>query len=159
VSRATPVGVVAGLVLAADQVSKAFVRATIERGEDVDVALGVSLTNVRNTGVAFGLLAGDGWLLALVTAGALVALAAFFVAYARRPLAWLPSGLLLGGALGNLVDRIREGSVTDFVDFPAWPAFNLADVAITLGVLSLLLIVERQPREEAPREHAPDGAA
>jgi signal peptidase II len=56
---------------------------------------------------------------------------------------WLPAGLLVGGALGNLADRVREGAVTDFVDLPLWPTFNLADVAIVAGVVLLLLTAER----------------
>jgi signal peptidase II len=59
---------------------------------------------------------------------------------------WLPTGLLIGGAAGNLLDRVREGAVTDFIDFPAWPAFNVADMAITFGVLTLLYVLEGPPR-------------
>ena len=70
----------------------------------------------------------------------------FFFAHAERPLAWLPTGLLLGGAIGNLIDRVREGAVTDFVKFTAWPAFNVADIAITLGVVALLYVLEGPPR-------------
>ena len=64
----------------------------------------------------------------------------------RRPLVWLPTGLLLGGAAGNLIDRLDRGYVTDFIDLPLWPAFNLADMAITFGVLSLLYVLEGPPR-------------
>ena len=64
---------------------------------------------------------------------ALVALLAFFSTHAERPLVGLPTGLLLGGAAGNLIDRAVEGSVTDFLDPPLWPAFNVADAAITIG--------------------------
>ena len=59
-----------------------------------------------------------------------------------RRLVWLPTGLLIGGAAGNLIDRIREGAVTDFVDVSWWPAFNVADVAITFGVVTLLYVLE-----------------
>jgi signal peptidase II len=134
---------VAAGVLALDQLAKVIVRSTIERGDSVDLVLGIHLTNVRNSGVAFGLLAGAGSLLTIVTFAALVALAVFFATHARQPLAWLPTGLLLGGALGNLLDRVREGAVTDFIDFPWWPAFNVADIAITFGVLSLLFVIDR----------------
>ena len=131
-------------VVAADQGTKALVRATIARGERVDVLPGVDLVNVRNTGVAFSLLSDSGVLLVVLPLLALVALVAFVLAHARRPLVWLPTGLLLGGAIGNLLDRVREGAVTDFVDLPYWPAFNLADVAITSGVLVLLWLLERR---------------
>jgi signal peptidase II len=65
---------------------------------------------------------------------------------------WLPTGLLIGGAVGNLIDRAREGAVTDFVDVSIWPAFNLADTAITIGVLSLLYVLEGPP-SRADRRH------
>ena len=63
--------------------------------------------------------------------------------HSSRPHVWLPTGLLLGGALGNVIDRVRDGAVTDFIKLPGWPAFNLADVAITAGVLALLYVLER----------------
>jgi signal peptidase II len=56
---------------------------------------------------------------------------------------WLPTGLLLGGSFGNIIDRIRDGAVTDFVKLPSWPAFNVADIAITVGVLALLWVIEQ----------------
>jgi signal peptidase II len=59
-----------------------------------------------------------------------------------RPWLWLACGLLVGGALGNLIDRIAHGSVTDFIKLPLWPAFNLADMSITFGVLALLYVLE-----------------
>ena len=136
--------VAAGL-LAADQASKALVRASVGRMERIDVLPGIDLVNTRNTGIAFGFLDGGGTLVAVVAALALVALLAFFATHLGRRLVWLPTGLLVGGAAGNLVDRAREGSVTDFVDLPLWPAFNLADAAITIGVLSLLYVLEGPP--------------
>ena len=132
--------------VAADQASKALVRTTIERGEQVPLVLGVDLVNVRNTGIAFGFFAGGGVLLVLFAVAALAALVVFFARHRDRPLVWLPTGLLIGGAAGNLIDRAREGAVTDFIDPPRWPAFNLADVAITLGVLTLLYVLEGPPR-------------
>jgi signal peptidase II len=81
--------------------------------------------------------------------GALVLLVVYFALHATRPLLWLPTGLLLGGALGNMIDRAREGAVTDFIDLPLWPAFNLADVAITAGVVALLLALEAGRQREA----------
>ena len=65
-----------------------------------------------------------------------------------KPLVWLPTGMLLGGALGNVIDRLRDGAVTDFIKLPGWPAFNVADISITLGVLVLLYVTER-PRHAA----------
>ncbi len=138
-------GAVAAVVIAVDQVTKALVRSSIGRGERVDVIPGVDLINTRNTGVAFGLFSGGGALVAIVAVVALLALLAFFFTHIGRRLVWLPTGLLLGGAAGNLIDRVVEGSVTDFVDLPLWPAFNVADAAITVGVLSLLYVLEGPP--------------
>jgi signal peptidase II len=146
VSAAAGAALVAAGTAAADQGSKALVRATIERGESVDLILGVDLVNVRNRGIAFGLLADGGALLVIFAVLALGALLVFFARHRDRPLVWLPTGLLIGGAAGNLIDRTRESAVTDFVDLPWWPAFNLADVAITFGVLTLLYVLEASPR-------------
>ena len=63
---------------------------------------------------------------------------------------WLPTGLLLGGAAGNLIDRIRLGAVTDFIKFPHWPAFNVADICVTFGVISLIYVLEKESNDELP---------
>jgi signal peptidase II len=139
---------VTGVVLAADQASKAVVRGSIDRGEAVALLPFLDLVNVRNPGIAFGLLSGGGVLLILLAVAAMVVLASVFFVHADTPLAWMPSGLLLGGALGNLVDRVREGAVTDFIDLPRWPAFNLADSAITVGVVALIYVLEGPPRKK-----------
>ena len=137
---------VAATTVAADQAVKALVRSTIERGDEVDLFLGIQLVNVRNRGIAFGLFSDGGVLLVLFAIAALGALLVFFARHRDRPLVWLPTGLLIGGATGNLIDRTREGAVTDFMDLPLWPAFNIADVAITFGVLTLLYVLEGPPR-------------
>jgi signal peptidase II len=142
--------VVAGVVVAADQLTKAIVRSSVGRGEEVDLVLGFHLVNTRNTGVAFGFLSSGGALVGIIAGLALAALLAFFLTHAERPLVWLPTGLLIGGAAGNLIDRAAEGSVTDFVDPPWWPAFNLADAAITIGVIALLYVIEGPPSRGAP---------
>jgi signal peptidase II len=73
----------------------------------------------------------------------LTLLGGYFALNMSTPGLWLPTGLLVGGAIGNLVDRVREGAVVDFIDPVAWPAFNLADASIVIGVLALLYVVER----------------
>jgi signal peptidase II len=138
--------VVAAATVVADQATKALVRSTIDRTEEIDLILGIELVNVRNRGIAFGMFSGGGILLVLFAVAALIALLVFFARHRDRPLVWLPTGLLIGGATGNLIDRIAEGAVVDFVDLPWWPAFNLADVAITFGVLALLYVLEGPPR-------------
>lgn len=135
-------GLVMAVVLVLDQVTKALVVANITRGDRRDLFPGVDLVHVRNKGIAFGLFDGGGALLTVVTVGALTLLLVYFALHTARALLWLPTGLLVGGALGNLLDRAREGAVIDFVDLPLWPAFNVADVSITLGVVTLLLSLE-----------------
>jgi signal peptidase II len=146
VTPAARAALVAALTVAADQAVKALVRGTIDRSEEIHLILGIKLVNVRNRGIAFGMLSGGGALLVIFALIALTALLVFFVRHRDRPLVWLPTGLLIGGAAGNLIDRVREGGVTDFLDLPAWPAFNLADTAITFGVLTLLYVLEGPPR-------------
>lgn len=151
------VALVAVLALAVDQLAKAIVRASVEPGESVSVVAGLDIVRVANEGIAFGMLDD-------VSSGVLVAIAVLFtialgwfcVALADRRL-WLPLGLLAGGALGNLIDRVREGFVTDFIDPPAWPAFNVADIEITVGVLLLAWIVLRDP-EPSPGKASGDAA-
>ncbi len=133
-------------VVAADQATKALVRANVELGSRDGVFPGVELVHVRNRGVAFGLFSDGGGVLVAIGVASVVALLAFFLTHSRRPLVWLPTGLLLGGAAGNLIDRLRQGFVTDFIDLPLWPAFNLADTCITIGVVSLLYVLEGPPR-------------
>jgi signal peptidase II len=136
---------IAGAVVAADQATKAIVRAELDRGERVDLLLGFDLTRVTNRGIAFGLLddGGEGLVIG-VTVAALALLLAWVAARPSAPGMWLAAGLLAGGAVGNLIDRVRDDAVTDFFDPPLWPAFNLADVAITLGVAALALSVLRE---------------
>ena len=134
------------VVVAADQATKALVRANVDLGSRDGVFPGVEIVHVRNRGVAFGLFSDGGLVLVVIGVASVVALLAFFATHSRRPLVWLPTGLLLGGAAGNLIDRTRQGFVTDFIDLPAWPAFNLADTSITIGVLSLLYVLEGPPR-------------
>ena len=145
---------VAVVVVALDQLAKAIVRGSLELGEGRELVAGVKLVNVRNSGIAFGFLSDGGALLVVGTAVALLALVAFFVTHTGRPLVWLPTGMLLGGAIGNVIDRAREGSVTDFVKFPHFPAFNVADMAITVGVVVLIYVLEGPPRRRAQADAA-----
>jgi signal peptidase II len=146
VNRAALARVVAvvGLTVLVDQVAKAIAVASLDRGEEVNVFLALDMTYVRNEGVAFGALSGGGPLLVAVISLALAGLVAYFAFNSEVPLLWLPVGLILGGALGNLADRAREGAVIDFIDPIAWPAFNVADAAIVVGVLGLLYVVEAE---------------
>jgi signal peptidase II len=129
-------------VVVVDQVSKAIVVDQIPRGDRRAVFPGVELVHVRNRGIAFGLLDGRSIALTALTVAALALLVGYFALHTDRALLWLATGLLLGGALGNLLDRVRDDAVTDFIDLPLWPAFNVADMAITAGVLVLLAALE-----------------
>lgn len=133
-----------GVVLAADQAAKAVVEDHIVIGEYVSVLGPLELTLSHNNGVAFGLAGGAGIKLILVTAAALGVIGFLFARNPLRPGMWVAVGLVAGGALGNLVDRIRADAVTDFIAVGSWPPFNLADVAITCGVLLLVFIYMRE---------------
>jgi signal peptidase II len=139
----------AGIVVALDQATKQLVVQSLREGESVNVFLGIDITNTRNTGVAFGVFRGGGVIVGLLIGLSLTILVAYFLLHADHPLLWLPVGMLLGGALGNLADRAREGAVIDFIDPVLWPAFNLADASIVLGVLVLLWVLEGPRRRPA----------
>jgi signal peptidase II len=130
-------------VAALDQGTKQAVVHALERGQSNNVFLGLDLTNTRNTGVAFGALQqGGGLVVGALIALSLGALLVYFLLNATTSGLWLPVGLILGGAIGNLIDRIRLGAVIDFIDPVAWPAFNVADSSIVVGVLALLYVIE-----------------
>jgi signal peptidase II len=141
-----------GVVVAVDQGTKALATSLVDRGERVEVLPFLAFENVRNKGVAFGL--GDD-ISAVVVGATVVVLLALLVFLASRSrtgwLIWLPAALLIGGALGNLADRVRDGAVTDFIDLPLWPTFNLADVSIVVGVLLLLFEAERTESDRRRR--------
>lgn len=132
--------IVAVVAVALDQLTKALVRGNLAPGERIDLFAGADLVRVANRGIAFGLLDDAGALVIALAAIAFAALLAVFLATSGRRGLWLPIGLLAGGAIGNLIDRVRDGAVTDFIDIGPWPAFNLADVEITVGVAILVWI-------------------
>lgn len=139
-------GAVMAAVVCVDQAAKAIAVASLVRGQSVNVFLGLDLTHVRNTGVAFGALAGSGIVVPILIAAAVAGLLLYFARHAQTEWLWLPVGWILGGALGNLADRARDGTVVDFIDPIAWPAFNLADVFVVLGVLGLFYVAEGRGR-------------
>lgn len=132
-------GALCALVVVLDQAAKAAIEANLVPGEQVDVLGPLSLTLAHNDGVAFGLASGGGIALVALTIVALFFVGVLFARNPTRPGMWVAIGLLAGGALGNLIDRVRTGEVTDYLDVLSWPPFNLADVAITLGVVVLAL--------------------
>lgn len=145
--RAAIVGVFA---LALDQVTKTIARAQLNPSDPVELFAGISLRRINNEGIAFGLLDDLGSGLIILGALGFLVLLLYFLASGDRERLWLPVGLLAGGAIGNLLDRLFQGSVTDFIDFPRWPTFNIADVEITLGVVMMIVIFAREETEESP---------
>jgi signal peptidase II len=142
------------LVLAAvvglDQLTKQLVEDSIERGDEHRFLPGIQLVDTRNRGVAFGFLPGHQAVVTILIGVALLFLLVYFARHATRTAIWLPTGMLIGGALGNIIDRARHGSVTDFIKLPlGWPPFNLADAAITLGIVILFIVIE-PGRRQAP---------
>jgi signal peptidase II len=139
--------IVTACVVAVDQLSKQAIRHSIVPGEEHKLLPGVQLVNTRNHGVAFGFLPGSHVAVTVLIALALGVLLVYFALHATRRMMWLPTGMLVGGALGNIFDRVREGSVTDFVKLPlGWPPFNLADASITLGILLLFVLIDSSRR-------------
>jgi signal peptidase II len=139
-------GALCGTVLVFDQAIKAVVEGELVPGEQVDLFGPLGLTLAHNQGVAFGLAGGSA--LPLI---AFAVLALGFVGFllARNPTVpgiWVAVGLVAGGALGNLADRLRTGEVTDYVEIGSWPPFNVADVAITVGVAVFALVFLREDR-------------
>ena len=143
---------VALLVLVADQMSKAWIKASLARGQSLfDIGL-LRITHIQNTGAAFGLFPDQTFTLTVVASIGAVALLLCGV-FTQRCLPFLDNmpgklvlGLILGGTVGNLVDRLRFGHVTDFIDFKIWPAFNIADSAVTVGVIIFAYFVLRFTR-------------
>lgn len=133
-----------GIVVALDQAAKALVESKLVPGEHVEVLGPLELVLSHNQGVAFGLASGGGAALIALTMGALAFVGVLFAREPTRPWMWVAFGLLTGGALGNLADRLRADAVTDYVHVGSWPPFNLADAAITVGVLLLALSYVRE---------------
>lgn len=133
----------AAAIIGLDQLTKRTIADGIAAGHEQRFLPGIiKFVHVRNSGVAFGFLSGGGIVVLAFTAVALALLLGYFVRHPERPGLWVPTGMLLGGALGNLIDRLANGAVTDFIKLPAWPAFNVADMSITFGVFALLYVLE-----------------
>jgi signal peptidase II len=146
-------GIVLAVVIGLDQLTKHTIAAGIAPGEQHKFLPAINFVHVRNTGVAFGLFSSGGVPVLAVTLLALALLLGYFLRRPERPWLWLPTGMLIGGALGNLIDRLTSGSVIDFIKLPAWPAFNVADMSITFGVLALLWVLEGK-RPDARGRHS-----
>ncbi len=131
---------IAVVVLVVDQLTKMIVRAAIPMGDTVDVVPGIQLVNTVNTGIAFGLFPGSQTAVAVLTLIAIGVIGVLLVGFAgRHALVPIGGGMLLGGSIGNLIDRIGRDGVTDFIAIGPWPQFNVADIGVTVGALLLVL--------------------
>lgn len=141
---------VAFAAVVADQVTKQIVVSSLELGESVHVLGPLEIRHVTNPGIAFGLFSSWATAVTVLTAVAVGWMLFYFArSGARHPVLPVALGLLVGGSVANLIDRLRLGHVTDFLDLRFWPAFNLADAFIVVGVavlLAALVSAERQPR-------------
>jgi signal peptidase II len=146
----------AAAVIAFDQLTKHLVRAYIDPGDTFPEDWAVRLINVSNTGAAFGILQNQGAFLVITS---LVGVVAILLYYLYPPFEYWPMtaalALVLGGAIGNLSDRIRLGEVTDFIDFPHYPAFNVADSSIVVGVAVLAGLLALGLPHRAPPKAEP----
>jgi len=148
---------IVALVIAADQATKATVRAGMEVGESVPLIGPVlSLTHVSNTGAAFGLFSGSIPFFIVMAAAVLGAIAWALWRYRGTSALFSTSlALIFAGAAGNLIDRAVAGRVTDFIDVHIWPVFNVADIALDLGVALLILYIIAHRDEPVAAEVEP----
>ena len=145
-------GLVAVSVVVLDQVTKALARHDVAVGEHRRITGFFDIVHVRNDGVAFSAFGGRPWIVVGLITIALIALLYYFSTHAGRPLVWLATGLLVGGAVGNIIDRVQAGAVTDFLKISHWPAFNVADIAINAGVVVLVIALLREDRSDGDRQ-------
>lgn len=141
-SRLVLFAAIAAAVAALDQGTKAGVRAWLDEGERWPAGFElIRITHVENSGAAFGILEGAGGILLLAsTVAAVILIAYLWIAPRDEPLSALALTLVLGGTVGNLIDRAFRGTVTDFIDPTHYPAFNIADSAIVVGVAALVVL-------------------
>jgi signal peptidase II len=134
-----PVFLIAFFVVAADQLSKMAVRQLMVIHESVPVIPGFfHFTYILNKGAAFGILENQRWFFLFIAIALFILYFIFRKRLPSHPLVTCGVGLLLGGALGNALDRFFQGAVTDFFDLRVWPVFNIADMGIVVGVCLLL---------------------
>jgi signal peptidase II len=140
--------------VAADQLTKHIVASQLQLDAGVHVLGPLWIHHVRNSGIAFGFFSQATPVVILLTGIAIALMLAYFArSGARHPILPVALGLVIGGSMSNLLDRVRLGYVTDFLDLRWWPAFNLADSFIVAGVLILLIalvLAEREPRRPRP---------
>ena len=145
-------------LLSADQLSKYLVRKWIDAHESIDLLPFLSLENIKNSGIAFGMLQGHTGLVIFTSSAIVLLLIVTALAIMHDSRFLWPLAFLVGGSVGNLIDRFAFGQVTDFLRLPHWPAFNLADVFIITGVAMLLRVFMLEPeKNEEEKEEEGDG--
>ena len=147
---------VAGSAVVADQLTKWVVARQLSLGDAVEVVWIFSIHHLHNTGIAFGLFSDSTTVVIGLTIGAVAGMLVFFSRAAQRhPLLPVSLGLVIGGSVANLIDRVRLGHVMDFLDLDYWPAFNLADTFIVVGVALLFTSLVSADRSSARVGTAP----
>jgi signal peptidase II len=145
--------------VAADQLTKHIVAGELQLDDGVHVVGPLWIRHVQNSGIAFGLFSQATAVVIVLTAFAVAWMLFYFArSGARHPVLPVGLGLVIGGSVSNLVDRVRLGHVTDFIDVKWWPSFNLADTFIVVGVIVLLgalVLAEREPRRGGGLRNAP----
>lgn len=143
-------------VVVADQITKNLIERDVALGQSHEVLPFLDITHVRNTGIAFGIFPGRLEVISLLTAAAVVWMLVHFARSGSRHVLFPAAlGLLIGGSVSNLADRVRNGFVTDFIHVSHWPTFNLADTFIVVGVAMLLVGMSRLEHGTPPAAGAP----
>ena len=142
------------LVVVADQLSKMWIRSNLVVGQSLPETGFFRLTHVHNTGAAFGLFRDQSFILAIVALVGIILLIVYplliyrYFPFLDNLLCKSALGLVLGGTVGNLIDRVRLGYVTDFIDVGIWPSFNIADSAIVVGIIVFVYSLLRLAQAE-----------
>ena len=137
------------LVLSVDQITKILIRTQIKEGTSIEVIPNILyFTHATNTGASFSMLTNYSFLLTII---AVLVIIGIFIFYKKIPFQYrTAAALILGGTAGNLIDRLQYGTVTDFINVQIWPIFNIADSAITIAAILLIIIVWKEEKSEKP---------
>lgn len=138
--KALIISITAAIIIILDQLLKFIIVKRLEPGRQISLINNfLYLSNIRNFGAAFSLFQGERLPLILFSIAVIIIIIKLYKKIPNKIYVQISTALLLGGIIGNLIDRVKLGYVIDFIDFTFWPAFNVADSAITLGVLGLII--------------------
>lgn len=134
-------------VIAVDRITKFYIEEFLEIGESISVIDGLlSITRINNVGAAFGMLQGFNFLFIIAAIAVMGLFVYFYSDIVKKNYLMISSSLILGGTVGNMMDRLYFGYVIDYIDFSFWPAFNISDMALTVGVVMLLVYLWKESR-------------